>query len=66
MASTPLLLTTEEAAEVLSVSAQFLRKHRMTGNGPPFVSVSRRCVRYRREDLDAWIAERLHSSTDEY
>jgi predicted DNA-binding transcriptional regulator AlpA len=33
-----------------------LAAHR--GEGPRFVRISRRCVRYRRSDLEAWLAGR--------
>ena len=57
-----ILITEAEAAELLSVSRQFLRKSRTDGNrrgradGPPFVKKGR-MVRYLVSDLDAWIAK---------
>ena len=33
-----------------------LAAHR--GDGPPYVRISRRCVRYRRADYEAWLEAR--------
>jgi hypothetical protein len=38
---------------------------RYRGDGPPFVRVSSRCVRYRPEDLEAWTAARVRISTSD-
>ena len=59
------LLTTAETAEWLGVSIQFLEIGRCRGHdyGPPFVRLSRRCVRYRRGDVQAWLRERTHALT---
>lgn len=60
-----LLLTEEEAAELLGFSSRFLQGRRYTGDGPKFVRISARAVRYRPEDLQEWAAERLRTSTSE-
>lgn len=39
-----------------------LQKERVRGDGPPFVKIGR-LVRYRPEDVRAWIAERVVTST---
>jgi predicted site-specific integrase-resolvase len=49
------LLTTVAAAEYLGVAPQTLAVWRIRGTGPVFLRV-RRIVRYRREDLDRWLA----------
>jgi excisionase family DNA binding protein len=49
------LLTAHEAAALLSVSASYLAKARMRGEGPRYVKIGR-AVRYRTADLDGWIA----------
>jgi hypothetical protein len=46
------------------ISKQTLAIHRLRGTGPRFVKVGR-LVRYRRSDLDAWIAARVRGSTSE-
>lgn len=60
----PGALPTPEAAEYLGLSPATLETLRTRGGGPPFVKLGRRVV-YRREDLDAWIAERLRRSTSD-
>ena len=48
------LVTTDEAAESLTVSPRTMEKWRVTGNGPPFVRLPRG-VRYRVSDLREWV-----------
>ena len=60
------LLTTSDVGELLGVSTQFLEIGRHKGYGPPFVRLSARAVRYRRDDLRAWLRERKHASVAEY
>ena len=57
------LLTEKDAAKILGFSARTLQAWRWRGGGPQFVRVSHGCVRYRREDLSAWVEERLCRST---
>ncbi len=59
------LLTQQEAAERLGMSPRWMEVRRYQGGGPPFVRVSSRCVRYRPEDLEAWAAERVRTSTSD-
>lgn len=64
--SSPTMLLTEQAASKrLAVEARTLQQWRVRGVGPPFVRVSRRCVRYREADLNSWVAERIKRSTSE-
>ena len=55
---------TPETASYLAVAEQTLRKMRVDGDGPPFVQMGR-AVRYRIVDLDAWIANRVVTSTSQ-
>jgi predicted DNA-binding transcriptional regulator AlpA len=57
------LLTEAEAAKLLKFTPRFLQARRVRGDGPAYVSVSSRAVRYRRSDLVAWIEERVRTST---
>jgi hypothetical protein len=57
------LLTEAEAARVLGFTPRFLQHRRYVGEGPRFVRVSARAIRYRPEDLEAWAADRLRTST---
>jgi predicted DNA-binding transcriptional regulator AlpA len=61
----PALLTEKQAAHFLGFSSRTLQSWRFRGGGPLYVSVSPRCVRYRREDLRQWIEERLRTSTSD-
>lgn len=59
------LLTTQNAALVLCVSVAFLERDRWAGARIPFIKVGDRAVRYRRADLDAFIASRVSRSTSQ-
>ena len=52
-----------EAAEFLDFTPRALQLWRRTGDGPRFVRVSSRAIRYRRRDLVAWAEARLAEST---
>ncbi len=62
----PILLTEKEAAKILGFSIRTFQKWRGTGDGPQFVRVSARAIRYRREDLEAFIEARVSQSTSDY
>jgi predicted DNA-binding transcriptional regulator AlpA len=59
---TEALLTAHEAAALLSVSASYLAKARMRGEGPRYVKIGR-AVRYRHADLAGWIAANSRGQT---
>ncbi len=59
------LLKQRQAASLIGVSERTLECWRSRGGGPPFVKISRRAVRYRRKDIDQWVAERVQYSTSE-
>lgn len=60
----PERMTVKEAAAYLGLSPATLDTWRSTRtDGPPFLRYSARCVRYRRADLDAWMAARETVST---
>jgi predicted DNA-binding transcriptional regulator AlpA len=48
----------EEAAEFLGLSPQTLANYSWRGEGPPFIRISDRCVRYDRDELMAWMKAR--------
>ena len=55
------MLTEAEAAERLNISTRTLADARRAGEGPRWYDLGtagRALVRYRAEDLDAWLAER--------
>jgi predicted DNA-binding transcriptional regulator AlpA len=57
------LLRETEAAALLGFKPRALQEWRRTGEGPRFVRVSGRAVRYRRRDLTEWAESRLRTST---
>lgn len=62
----PELLTRTEAAEFLGLKAQTLACWATTGrNSLPFIKVGRRSVRYRKSDLQAFLAARTVTNTGE-
>ena len=56
-------LKTKEAARYIGLAKSTLEKARLYGGGPPFVRVTSRAVRYRVQDLDAWMSQRLVQNT---
>jgi len=64
----PEILDTAEAARYLGISCPTLERFRLKGDGPKFAKLTpgkRGPVRYRRADLDAWVASKLVSSTSD-
>lgn len=59
------LLTPNQVARQLGVTRTTLESWRLRGGGPKFVRVSKRCIRYRRQDIQAWIEERIRTSTSD-
>lgn len=49
------LLKTEQAAELLGLRPCTLADWRWQRKGPPWVQISRGCVRYRQEALEEWL-----------
>ena len=56
------LLTEAEAARLLNFTPRFLQARRARGDGPPWVSISARAIRYRRSDLLDWIESHVRTS----
>lgn len=50
-------------AKLLNVSIQWVEIGRCRGDGPPFIRLSKRCVRYRLPDVQAWLEARKYSHT---
>lgn len=59
------LIGENEAGEFLGISPRTLQQWRQRGCGPKYVSISRRCVKYRLTDLDLWAESRLAASTSD-
>jgi predicted DNA-binding transcriptional regulator AlpA len=60
------LLTEKEAAAHLKVSRSFLAKARMKGNGPAFVRIGEKAIRYKMAALVLYEKANTHTSTSEY
>ena len=59
------LLNQAQAAALIGVSERTLECWRWRGDGPPYVKISRRAVRYRRRDIREWAESRLQRSTSD-
>lgn len=57
------LLAPRQLAEALNVTTKTLERWRMTGDGPPYIRVSRKVVRYRLSDVESFLAGRVATST---
>lgn len=49
------LLAETQASEFLTVAVRTLRNWRWRGEGPQYVKLGKRCVRYRQSDLEAFL-----------
>lgn len=60
------ILTIDQAAKYLSIpkATLYTWRTRRAGYGPPAVRFGS-CLRYRRADLDAWVAEHLESLSED-
>ena len=54
----PMLLREAQAAELLGLSRDGLRRLRIRGSGPPYIRLGNLKVAYRREDIEAWLNSR--------
>lgn len=59
------LMPPQQAADFLGVSLRFLEKKRHQGDGPEYVRLSHKLVRYRRGSLIDYARARTFSSTSE-
>lgn len=57
------LVTPAEAARMLQVGVTALERWRTTGDGPAFVRLSSKTIRYRRGDIESFVADRVRTST---
>jgi predicted DNA-binding transcriptional regulator AlpA len=66
MTNTPSeLWTTEQVAEFLGQRPRTIAEKRGRGDGPPYVKLSSRCVRYEAHAVRAWVADRTRLGTFE-
>jgi predicted DNA-binding transcriptional regulator AlpA len=57
------VLSEEEAAAYLSLSAGHLRRMRSQGRSPEYIRLGERRIGYRQLDLDAWVSSRVSGAT---
>lgn len=55
------LLTTAQVAALFGVTKWTLNYWRVTKHGPPFLLISRGCIRYSRAALEAWLKAHVHT-----
>lgn len=55
-------LTTKQVAALTNTSEGFWNNLRSTGGGPAYIKLAH-AIRYRRADVDAWLADRARKST---
>ena len=60
------LLTEKDVGHLLNLTPSCLQAWRLKGDGPPFIRISGRCIRYRHTDVEAWIEDNLCSSTSDF
>ncbi|MAJ09567.1 helix-turn-helix domain-containing protein [Ponticaulis sp.] len=58
------LIDTTELARRIDVSEVTLARMRMQGDGPAFIRIGR-SVKYRWEDVEAWLKKQTRHSTSE-
>ena len=61
--STAALLTPDQAAEMLCVASSTLRGWRGSGDGPCYIRLTYKTIRYRREDVEGFVAGNLRWNT---
>lgn len=60
---TKTIFTTREAASMLGLKPSTLEVWRCRGGGPTFIKYGGKAVRYRQEDLDAFINQNRRTNT---
>jgi predicted DNA-binding transcriptional regulator AlpA len=55
MAEDDELITEEQVAKLLTVSVSTVKRLRVSGEGPRYIRISPRVVRYRRKDVFEWM-----------
>ncbi len=59
------LVDEKVAAEFLKVTPRHMQAMRQRGDGPQFIRMSSRCIRYTRSLLKAWGDARVRTSTSD-
>jgi hypothetical protein len=59
------LIEESPAARFIGVEPRTMQGYRQRGDGPPYIRLSFRCIRYRRIDLREWAEKRRRTSTSD-
>ena len=59
------LIDEKVAAAFLGLEPRTMQSFRQRGNGPKFIKISSRCLRYRRADLKTWSDSLVRRSTSD-
>jgi hypothetical protein len=59
------LIAESPAADFVGVEPRTMQGYRQRGDGPPYIRLSFRCIRYRRIDLREWAEKRRRTSTSD-
>jgi len=59
------IMGTPEAASYVKLAAVTMERYRLTGEGPKFLRIGKKAIRYRLVDLDEWLASRVVASTSQ-
>ncbi len=57
------LLTRREVEDRFGLSVRYLEVSAVRGDGPPMIRISRRMVRYRASDIEAWLSAKRVDQT---
>jgi len=60
------LLSRDQIQQEYGITRRWLELAALRGNGPAYIKVGPRTVRYRREALESWLEEREVRSTSEH
>lgn len=58
-----ILLSRDQIEAEYNISRRWLELAALTGDGPAFLKIGARTVRYRRDELERWLSEREVRST---
>lgn len=58
-------LDENQVSKLLHISPKTLRNWRVQGDGPKYVKLSGRLIRYRRSDIDDWTESNVRTSTSD-
>ncbi len=59
----PAVMTTDEVARYLGINKKTLDRMRGRGDGPSYLRLTGKIIRYRRADIDNFIESRVRSNT---